>query len=395
MKVLLSFLFLLCFGCIKIKDKNSGGSADSVASDQALTSSKLITYKVVSSDQPNQFSFQFQWDSSQAPQIAKIISSNKTRVEMIPQGSSWTDTSGTEAQEVTYDFGFYENNQWVLLQSLKIRKPMDLVITETKTWSQIQNEFEVKEDGIYHLKDKYRIYLGPQAQLVTEGRNLALDIPEIYASPGSSISTWTLNQTAGNEKAGRPGGQLKIKTNFVHGLLAIYLRGENGGKGKAADPDEHLKGLKGRSGKDSVHEGQLCATDRCMSNLRCLMPPTDGEAGSHGLQGKTGFAGHRGGNSGFAEIEVRIGETQNIVLSSEPGSGGPGGDGGPGGAGGDGGDPGRSKVFFVDSWIKGPCPEARSGAQGPTGANGQSGPRGSDGLKENSWVKYQGQISYF
>ncbi len=226
--------------------------------------------------------------------------------------------------------------------------------------------------------DYQRLVLREGSRLVTEGRDLTIEVDEIVAE-GGVIESFPEKREAGYGQAGRSSGSIRIRARKAQGHLTIISRGEIGGPG--------LLGTIGATGAMGS-EGSPAKFWEDPNNFLCQVPAGNGGQGGVGARGTTGGTGYAGGNA--ASVQVQIAEESDFVVSAEfiPGIGGRGGWGGPGGLGGPGGPAGKfapqqQKYYHADlaaHFIK--LCRANAGAQGavgPQGDQGVAGPNGSRG----------------
>lgn len=224
-------------------------------------------------------------------------------------------------------------------------------------------------------------------------------------SESGSIQTFSTNQKAAMDTAGRSGGRVEFKISQGQGFLTLAALGENGGDGSAGSvPSANLKGRKGEDGHPSEFGPEsMCVGVDCalfFPTSPCLKSPGDGFPGGQGLKGYRGYPGQVGGNSGYYQVSTSIKELKiNVVTrAGMGGQGGVGGAGGEGGAGGDGGD--GAMIGYVMSkykytkekatavapnftlGISPSCPTGRKGNDGPRGPDGDLGLNANDGLNE-------------
>jgi hypothetical protein len=184
-----------------------------------------------------------------------------------------------------------------------------------------------------------------------------------------------LSSTATEGKDGRNAGEIVIKAKHASGLLHIYGRGENGGKGLAGKP-----GANGAPGATS--QGcEVCRYSQGKGDAgqpferiqyQCMKSQHDGSPGMPGNKGEDGGAGGRGGDTPPILVEVERADQLKVLPHAEVGRGAPGGLGGPGGSGGPGG------AAHPPGWEP-PCLAGNPGARGADGARGDNGANGAEG----------------
>jgi hypothetical protein len=173
------------------------------------------------------------------------------------------------------------------------------------------------------------------------GGNARIHAASFDAEPGALIATFPEGQTANTMTAGHAGGALILDFKEALGVVAIEMRGENGGTGAPGmKPDEALAG-------------------------KAFPLPGLGTFGcDKGKKGYPGSVGYDGGNTGtlelhYASLENHFhAEVKRFV-----------GAGGEGGAGGDGGAPVQECL-------------GRPDAAKNYGPQGDSGPSGAKGLEQ-------------
>jgi hypothetical protein len=277
-----------------------------------------------------------------------------------------------------YDYRFVEkvDGEPQILGSRTVKIPTDREINERMALTSLTNV--------------HRLFLGGNAVLVTEGRDVEIAVEEIIAR-GAVIETFSSSETAGEKLVGRSGGTVRLVAKTATGKLTIVGRGEKGGRGETGVPG--MAGFKGQAGSPAEvatckspgmderycklillpYLPQVTPGDKMARMIfSCTKPPTHGQLGGPGSPGYPGGQGAKGGDA--ARLFVQIENPADLDLSWEQlgGMGGDGGPGGNGGPGGPGGDPGAQDQYHG-------CPHALQGGQGPTGQTGPTGPQGSQG----------------
>ncbi len=249
--------------------------------------------------------------------------------------------------------------------SKKVLIPQDLIITELNS--------EIKEDQFIKVN---RLYLSVHP-LRTNGFKVRIDADQIISEKGI-IESFPENAQAPFDTDGRSAGELLINSKIARGELKIIMQGEHGGNGsKGKAIAQAGAGSRGSSGQWLCEEKikSIETVIQFRGYCGCHKMGSQGGAGANGEKGNQGLAGKSGGDSGFAKINIVIGDELNLTTFSIPGlagKGGEGGDGQPGGAGGPG---------FGDR-----C----SGENGPSGATGAMGDQGLQGLpgKKGTFCTY-------
>lgn len=213
-----------------------------------------------------------------------------------------------------------------------------------------------------------RLFLGPQAELISENRNVSLQTEFLFAEPGAKWMTFPKETTATAGQSGRSGGQLKLRARRAFGVLDIFMRGERGGDGIPGGILPQAAG--GESISPSFSNIDI------NTSCRNLRPGGPGKNGAPGLPGGNGGAG---GHTGSLEIDIQDSQNFKVAVHFEAGSGGAKGKGGPGQAG---GPAGQSEIRTIEAERRGPDRFGTSSYQCPvpdSGGPGQNGPPGEDG----------------
>ncbi len=241
-----------------------------------------------------------------------------------------------------------------------------------------------------------KFYLQRNDRLITNGRDLIIEVDEIIGGGGKIIS-FPEGATADVNREGRHGGSITIKARKLTGYLLLELRGEHGGRGiQGAQGDQGLQGDNGRdmhfvSKEELLGYAQaycLWAQGSRHSDRRGFPAPTWPANGKPGGKGKTGLPGMRGGDVPTLEIEIEDFSYHQLQPVIEPGDGGRGGAGGGRGPGGPPGKPGQvvgttyDQMFLIGKRGErgmGKCSHPPSAAHGPPGDPGEEGPAGPSG----------------
>lgn len=214
-------------------------------------------------------------------------------------------------------------------------------------------------------KNSYRrVFISSQGSILTEGRDVELNIEFLSAEAGARIATFANGSRAADGGFGRNAGMLNLNLMNAKGDLVIDVSGENGGKGVDGQPWERA-----RAGEDLPVKVAL----------NCSAAPKLGYPGENGIAGRTGGNAGPGGNSG--SLAMKLGNTANLRYSivKRVGAGAPGGKGGPGQQGGQGGlsERERQDSGHICASPHVP-PRGPDGKTGPTGADGQPSAPGQD-----------------
>lgn len=221
----------------------------------------------------------------------------------------------------------------------------------------------------------HRLILRQGAELVTEGRDLNVQLIELI-SEDATILTFPEDSVAPPGQPGRPGGSISIHAIRGSGKLTILGRGERGGKG--GDGGQGPPGDRGQPGRPSVSSFKIVRPFPVEIEHICVASAGGGQRGGTGRTGLQGSKGLPGGDS--AKIEVFISELPAPLLEARsiPGKGGEGGAGGPGGEGGEGGEGGAPSTA---------CPLGPPGLPGDRGPQGPQGEEGETGKRLSCCVK--------
>lgn len=206
------------------------------------------------------------------------------------------------------------------------------------------------------------VFIEKDAELITEGADLDLEIEELYSLNGS-ISTFSEEKQKEKTlevQTGLSGGHIHLKVKRAVGSLKIHLRGLNGGDNTKLHPV-----LPPQVSPTSLHGG--CSSYNPSYTGNCV-----GKNGLDGVNGKDGEVGGQGGSSGRLTFTGDLKELK-LELNYQPGLGGNGSKGQEGSA----GEPGGKGVHVT--WREHQtAPQYR---QFPNGTNGKNGIRGKDGAQ--------------
>lgn len=179
-----------------------------------------------------------------------------------------------------------------LMGQWEIRTPLDILLDQ-KTL-----ETFLTKTGDKKIK-AHRVFLEKDGQLLTQGQDLFIETNELFADK-SEISTFNTNQKAPPDVDGRSGGNIFLKAKRAHGVLAINMRGEDGGDGTdgVPYPDRAGQGAKGENG--------LCIGVDTPRRFvwDCEKKPRPGGKGLPGADGRPGTNGGNGGSTGLCKVEI-------------------------------------------------------------------------------------------
>lgn len=366
----------LLWSCIKVEPK----SAKQQDNEPVLSAEKkrdAITYQIFGKDEPNQYRIQFQKTQNV---FFRKIKAGAGRVDHCPE-SQCVDEDVSGGDHLVYEFFEQSEGRQVLLQTLNIDVPQDLVFEGRVLLNEMtlrSKGFEIEGNGVFRKAialQFQRVFFAQDSVLITNGENLQIKAEGIYFHH-ALIQTFDAGQTAAIGKEGRSGGLLDFQADKMSGDVVVELRGENGGQGlEGPPPDEKLQGANGFPGVAAEAASKVCAPSELMCG-ECKAPAKPGGPGEQGREGYRGGTGRRGGLSG--ELRWSSGDTSNLNwrVLKVPGLGGSGGMGGKGGAGGKAGvAPVTSAAMF--------CPpplQAPDGSQGPLGPTGLEGIPGEEQL---------------
>ncbi len=337
---------------------------------------------------PNQYQVHLTWNLNtsetgwvlqrqEASNAAKPIAFLKTETK------EYLDSTVSAGQ--SYHYFLAPKNQPSVVEEVQVIIPIDLEVT-----------------GIQELKvapQINRLFFHPGAHLYTMGRDLEIDVNEIYSDEGT-LAIFPPDARGLIGHRGRNGGRVVVKAKVAHGVLHVIAQGEGGGAGLKGHPgmDIPKPGAAGNNGQCGFHDKEsicqtltkqqfvgfqyLAKTDPdingetarvFLSHFYCRAQTGDGAPGVQGEAGEKGGSGFAGGNSGLLSVQVDHATDFQITTESIAGRGGPGGDGGDGGPGGPGGAAGVNDSFGI-------CRVASPGPNGAPGIPGARGETGSEGI---------------
>ncbi len=286
----------------------------------------------------------------------------------------------------TYTYQLAKSDETKLSDPITVKIPRDFAIGGIQSMA-------TNPQGKIEIAGFERLFLHPESTILTQGRDLSIDVNEIISSNGE-IRTFSETQQATLGQDGRSGGSITIHAKKLIGTSSIALRGERGGQGQKGSRGE--KGLKGPRGAPQTGHLNIGLSHYCggaaVKFMReryedvWLKHPARGGKGGQGDRGYQGYQGLRGGDSASLLAEIPLLDLKNISLSIEPGKGGTGGQGGDGGAGGDGGSGGTLNGHDSDCGTADPnyyncCPTPPIGPSGDQGIEGPAGPEGQTGKR--------------
>ena len=204
-----------------------------------------------------------------------------------------------------------------------------------------------------------RLFLYPDSELITQGKEFQLEVNEIL-SQGGTIESFAENAAPSIPGSdGKSAESIHIRAKGGTGVLHLIARGENGAQGIPG-----TAGTPGAPGKAGF----------CWSEASYVFPGDGGPAGD-GLEGGPG--GH-GGNSPRVLVEIENPRGLKIVPNKIAGHGGAGGPGGMPGIGG----PGGIKPPYARCMVIGGV-----GHKGPDGKRGPDGKEGANGITQPICLK--------
>lgn len=334
--------------------------------------------------QPNQFiaRIRFKGDLSRGYEVRRISSRQQVSSFFLKELSieGLRDEDVKAGESYAYSIGIKEDGEFQPAATVHIDVTPDVIV---------DGKMGEPSDKPLELKNQFRIFFKKDSSLRTLGRDVDIDVQEIF-SEGGKFQTFSQEDVATVGENGLPSGQVRLKVRKITGPFAIEIRGQPGGKGKKG-----VTGVRGNPGADSnrsVDEGfelqsipWVCRREwyrasacenRPYEECRARKHPGAGGKGGPGLPGYPGNLGLIGGNAedAFLEIPKPNEELKFIYEAGVGGFGGDGGDGGPGGPGGRGGP--RTNVSPGL-----PCDPVPSGLIGDAGPSGPIGPEGPSGTK--------------
>jgi len=333
--------------------------------------------------EPNRYQVQLSWSADSAPRawlvhrkLAEEIFGATQIATLEGKETSFVDGSVQAGKTYTYFLGAAETSDYHIVGKASVSIPRDLEVTGVQMHT--------------HIEGIHRLFFAPGSRLVTQGREVSIDVGEVI-SLGGTIENFAPGQTAGPGTDGRAGGSVTLIAQSATGQLLLHARGENGGVGLAGKVG--LRGGAGARGNDGicdVHsvwswlmdllvpaayaERDIRDPMRRRQETFCKVQTGDGNPGARGPAGENGGSGGRGGDSALFYVEIKVPQKFEVRPFVVSGIGGAGGPGGAGGIGGPGGAPGNRNCNE--------CRAAGFGSNRPPGLNGATGSKGLDGMKQ-------------
>lgn len=385
---LLGILFCLS-ACMKMKPKDGAGESPDATGpvSSAAVRPTAVSYDFVSGDESNEYQIKFHFNQPVSTVfVVKTVAGVPSSRWIDVQNNTWIDVDVAEGKTVQYEFGTLgSDKKFEKWYEVSFTAPQDLVLDQTI--SLLDPTFlaaTTKIKGVLVLDKYHRIFLGPNARLVTEGTPFKILTQEVH-SEGGRIETFEKGTTAQKGFPGRDGGSIEIQAERAIGNLTVEMRGENGGDGlDRKTTNIHLKGQKGDKGADAKIEqvGSYWDGTFQIATYRCVSQPQPGQNGHPGLDGEKGGHGYQGGSTGRLVLKIIDKSDFNINAVPDPGLYGRGGKGGRGGQGGDPGEPGSIPAMLPGT-LSG-CIPSRAGAPGENGKDGPPGDNGRSGVTESA-----------
>ncbi|WP_413291923.1 hypothetical protein ACLSU7_10890 [Bdellovibrio sp. HCB185ZH] len=132
----------------------------------------------------------------------------------------------------------------------------------------------------------HRLTIKKNALITTGEHSLIIQVDELIAE-GGTIQNFAPNAQAKFEAKGLSGGAVQIEAKNATGTLNVFLRGENGGRGKhgvLTIPGRH-PGCAGTNGGNGGNAGNLELTIESNSGFTLNWDNSGGALGPRGLRG--------------------------------------------------------------------------------------------------------------
>lgn len=388
MKKIFILAAVLCFnfGCsVSIEPDKTPEQAAPTESIQ-LTKGETFNVHIEGLSQPNLFQARiiFRGDLSRGYIIQKTSRDQKVSTFSLDHSYELIDNDLKPSETYSYAIGLVRNGKFIQASTVDIEVQPDFIIDGI-----LSNSNTTPLD----LKNKFRLYFKKNSTLKSLGRDLEIDVQEIFSENGN-LQTFSLDDSAPIYQAGAPSGRIIFKARKITGPFTIEIRGQKGGQGhKGAVGATGIQGPPSPRNILDVGFGlltimpDLCARqyyapgngrpcgnesyDECLKKHMGI-----GGKGGPGGQGFQGSMGLKGGDAENAILEIPQ-PHENIKIIFEAGRGGSGGESGDGGPGG----PGGPGAPLVNNSPGRPCDSSPSGPTGDQGINGPIGPEGVAGNK--------------
>lgn len=352
------FLSVLAVACSKELNKAPDNQLP-IIPPVVVKQPEVVTYEVsepvftiTGDSEPHTYQVQIKWPKNQ--NLIQILVDGLVLARILPTESNLFTFKVKDRRTYVVEIQVENQEQAKLLDSRKLEIPIDYIFSSTEV---------LTKDSVTKAN---RIFFKKTALIETGKFNFTLEADEIFFEEGAHIINFTTLPRVEPQKDGLTGGTISIVSRIAHGKVDIELNGSNGGKGMTAFPWI----IPGSNGKDGDPAEALPQNHPARA---CLKPPTNGAPAPDGAQGKTGFPGEKGGNSGALIVEISEQSEVEVNHSEKPGIGGEGGEGGKGQLP---GQPGRAGAGEPT----GACPNASDGpATAKIGNSGEQGSIGPDG----------------
>ncbi len=227
-RLLASVLVAGLSGC-DIKSLDDGGAPAPIA-EPAPFSASIVEGKSV-----NEFSVKLQFPPGSNYMLVRESEKNPEPEWQTTVAEVFLDQKVEAGHTYIYSIGAITGKKFRKSHEIKITVPLDLYLSgvnqitadDTEKWAHLRN----------------LVFL-PGSTLITNGLDILVHAEHLSSQDGS-IQTFAENTTAGMGDTGRGGGDLRIEITDADGLLKIFMRGENGGKGLPGvnGADDHPGGI--------------------------------------------------------------------------------------------------------------------------------------------------------
>jgi hypothetical protein len=320
---------------------------------------EVVTYEVsepvftiTGDSEPHLYQIQIKWPKNLNP--IQILVDGVILARVLPTESNSFTFKAQDRRIYVVAIKAENQDKVSILDSRKIEVPTDYIFSSTEV---------LTKDSVTKAN---RIYFKKTAVIETSKFNFTIEADEIFFEDGAHIINFTTPPRVESQKDGVSGGNVTVLARIAHGQIQIDLSGGDGANGIQGFPwwIPHDDGKNGVAGTCS---------QAGMAPPMCQVQPIDGANSPDGNRGKTGFQGHKGGNSGSLIVEIADQSEVEITHSEHVGIGGEGGEGGIGQMK---GRPGKAAPRD-ESCL---CPQGKDGEDtGRNGDQGLQGPRGLDG----------------
>lgn len=303
LKVGICLLAVMLAGCdLRFSEKEDHKNNDQIK----LNNNKLLSVEFIETNKLNEFKMKIASDDY----ALDVVEVNNKRHYL--ENNELVLSNIPPRTEFTIDLGRVDGGQFVAATSQIEVSPFDI---------EVNDNFSISDDLKLYFEGKpiNRLILNQEHPLITQGRNVILNIKKLISKDGV-IRTFEEGAKAPENKHGLSGGTLEMNIEKAEGQLQVIMSGQNGGV--------VTKLPNNKWNIDNVSPIHCAARRLHPPTTSCFKFETGYRAICSGKDGLKGLKGRNGGDSGNLKISIKDSndfQLKHTFIKSSPSDGGAGG----------------------------------------------------------------------